>query len=474
MVVSSDEECFVVLFKRSDGQFYLAVREFDAKFISEEIETQRTADAGEVKCAKNRQQSHRANIRQAIVSMKLSMEAANKSEIQFLKSCGALGSRAPSCSLLSHDDMLELLESFGKRAAAARLRVALCNVPDITEAGFLHLPAVNPSSLPQDTEPARRRPLHKKSVYERPTQRVHGQFCAAGGPGSILKDTLNSDKYREEEAVTPPHPGTVATRRGNKKRKKNATLVLDIAQKNVRRLAYSPASRQEQYYSPQYTYSIPPPPAPCTLSNCECQQSSYYAPQYASVYPPLYATGYAPPDPANSPGYSPAPSHEYPQCAPNYPPPPYITPDSTYPPNYPPYYTLEPPTATNENTENNETAFTKPDKTPTNNTVRGRDQLLPQALDSTNEAEEQFTLAKMLAKPKPIILPNFKATPFSPTEPLFALNMTRIDQGDASFVFESCVSTPGLSEGTNITFAVYTPKSISTDQLLEGWDAIST
>jgi hypothetical protein len=57
--------------------------------------------------------------------MELPLEAANKSEIQYLKSVGILGKRAPSCSLLYAKDLLRLLYCFDKRKYAEELKRAL-------------------------------------------------------------------------------------------------------------------------------------------------------------------------------------------------------------------------------------------------------------------------------------------------------------------------------------------------------------
>lgn len=153
MSLNPNEACTVILFRRACGEFYLAVREFDTKFVK---------NFGEEESGPS-EQAHRASIRQGILSMKLRMEPANKQEIQFLKSQGALGKRAPSCSLLTRDDMIRLLESFGKRAIAERLRVALAVPPDMKSyAGFLYIPALSPNQLPSDTDPI---PSRRRRIF---------------------------------------------------------------------------------------------------------------------------------------------------------------------------------------------------------------------------------------------------------------------------------------------------------------------
>lgn len=141
----------VILFKREYGELLLAVREFDTKFIKNDTPDASSVDALNVPS----EQAHRASIRQAILSMKLKMAPANKSEIKFLKLQGALGKRAPSCSLLNSEDMTKLLECFGKMGMAARLRLAMRNPPVLeSDAGFLTIPAMDLSELPADTVPA--------------------------------------------------------------------------------------------------------------------------------------------------------------------------------------------------------------------------------------------------------------------------------------------------------------------------------
>lgn len=57
------------------------------------------------------------------------MEPATKEEIQYLKQRGALGKRAPSCSLLSLQDMKKLLANFAKDDTWDRLIKAVSNAP---------------------------------------------------------------------------------------------------------------------------------------------------------------------------------------------------------------------------------------------------------------------------------------------------------------------------------------------------------
>lgn len=111
----------VICFRRQNGTFF-AVREFDTKFIKKQVSV-----GGEGPS----EQAHRAAIRQAILNMKLNMEPATKVEIQYLKNQGALGKRAPSCSLLTGEDMMRLLHAFNQGTTAERLANALSNTPAV-------------------------------------------------------------------------------------------------------------------------------------------------------------------------------------------------------------------------------------------------------------------------------------------------------------------------------------------------------
>lgn len=106
----------VICFRRQGGDRYFAVREFDAKVI-------RSPSKGRGRGPS--EQAIRASIRQAILNMELKSERATKAEIQFLKTQGVLGKRAPSCSLLNGSDMVKLLEAFHKDRSAEKLRQAL-------------------------------------------------------------------------------------------------------------------------------------------------------------------------------------------------------------------------------------------------------------------------------------------------------------------------------------------------------------
>eukprot|EP00456_Euglypha_rotunda_P056614 TRINITY_DN4659_c0_g1_i12.p1 TRINITY_DN4659_c0_g1~~TRINITY_DN4659_c0_g1_i12.p1 ORF type:complete len:269 (+),score=16.21 TRINITY_DN4659_c0_g1_i12:105-911(+) len=117
---SLNSELSVVCFRRENskqGPFF-AVREFDTKVL-------RTRDKGRGRGRGPSEQAIRASIRQAILNMNLKSERATKAEIRLLKGHGILGKRAPSCSLLCAEDMIKLLEAFGKDDLVRDLRVAL-------------------------------------------------------------------------------------------------------------------------------------------------------------------------------------------------------------------------------------------------------------------------------------------------------------------------------------------------------------
>jgi len=108
----------VLCFRREGSdEPYFVVREFDTKVIRSPSQHKKGRGPSE--------QAIRASIRQAILNMSLKSERATKLEIRQLKAQGILGKRAPSCSLLNADDMIRLLEAFGKHSHARELRIAM-------------------------------------------------------------------------------------------------------------------------------------------------------------------------------------------------------------------------------------------------------------------------------------------------------------------------------------------------------------
>lgn len=111
-----DEECArVVFFQRGESRdsCFMAVRDFDSKIIRGEKEDGKTEQAG------------RASVRQAVMSLKLESQNATGSELKVLKALQIIGKRAPCASLLSVDDTIRLLRSFGKDNIAERLDTAV-------------------------------------------------------------------------------------------------------------------------------------------------------------------------------------------------------------------------------------------------------------------------------------------------------------------------------------------------------------
>jgi hypothetical protein len=129
--VNSELEC--ICFKRNGsrradgtaaepGPFFV-VREWDAKVIRGIGKKRR--DPLRQANGTTTEQALRASVRQAILNMNLRLEPANKTEIQYLKSLGVLGKRAPSASLLNVRDLIKLLCCFDKKRHAEDLKVAL-------------------------------------------------------------------------------------------------------------------------------------------------------------------------------------------------------------------------------------------------------------------------------------------------------------------------------------------------------------
>lgn len=73
--------------------------------------------------------------RTQILNLKLSSERASKMEIRLLKNQGILGKRAPSCTLLSAEDMAKLLGTFGKDDTGEELVDAVDKVSTYVAAG---------------------------------------------------------------------------------------------------------------------------------------------------------------------------------------------------------------------------------------------------------------------------------------------------------------------------------------------------
>lgn len=115
-LVFGDVSCTLFRVHSSWGP-YFAVREFDSKVIRSPSKFKKGRGPSE--------QAIRASIRQAILNMNLKSERASKAEIRLMKAQGILGKRAPSCSLLNAEDMIKLLESFGKTRCASDLRTAV-------------------------------------------------------------------------------------------------------------------------------------------------------------------------------------------------------------------------------------------------------------------------------------------------------------------------------------------------------------
>mmetsp|Transcript_37278 Transcript_37278/g.73296 ORF Transcript_37278/g.73296 Transcript_37278/m.73296 type:complete len:442 (-) Transcript_37278:951-2276(-) len=150
--MNSNTPCFVAIFMRTEGPC-LAVREFDDKFIK-------------VPETITSEQAHRAVTRQTILGLNLPLLSATKDEIKFLKHHGILGVRAPSCSLITGQNMVTLLKSFGKFRIAERLNRALNNPEGLPTAssGFLMISAGDLATLPEDRDVKPSRKIHKRKA----------------------------------------------------------------------------------------------------------------------------------------------------------------------------------------------------------------------------------------------------------------------------------------------------------------------
>jgi len=159
-------ELSVVCFRRDNNKQgpLFAVREFDNKVI-------RCRDKGRGRGRGPSEQAIRASIRQAILNMNLKSERASKAEIRLLKGSGILGKRAPSCSLLCAEDMIKLLEAFGKHDCVRDLRIALAkdrkNVAPPSEPVLIQ---TNTPDLRKSRNNSPKSPrLHPRENEERPT-----------------------------------------------------------------------------------------------------------------------------------------------------------------------------------------------------------------------------------------------------------------------------------------------------------------
>jgi len=271
LVMSKNEPCTVIVFKRNDGEYYLAVREFDTKFVKNCDQTGPS------------EQAHRASIRQAILSMKLRMEPANKQEIQFLKSQGALGKRAPSCSLLTRDDMIRLLESFGKRGIAERLRIAMSVPPDMKSyAGFLFIPPMDPLLLPADTVPVpsrRRRAISqstttKSANISKSIDLWDAEVMTPPPPEPVDKQALAYANHIAGSYMPNQEIPTPLSMPGSQKR---TSEVFGIQQ------AYAAKVRKLTYAREQSMVEAPIKHTPCKCADC-LYATSHYPPYGNTVY----------------------------------------------------------------------------------------------------------------------------------------------------------------------------------------------
>eukprot|EP00462_Mataza_sp_D1_P001692 CAMPEP_0175094024 /NCGR_PEP_ID=MMETSP0086_2-20121207/3351_1 /TAXON_ID=136419 /ORGANISM="Unknown Unknown, Strain D1" /LENGTH=392 /DNA_ID=CAMNT_0016367077 /DNA_START=202 /DNA_END=1380 /DNA_ORIENTATION=+ len=135
--------------------------------------------------------------------MKLRMEPANKAEIQFLKLKGALGKRAPSCSLLNCEDMTKLLKCFGKMQIAERLRRAMQNPPILeSSSGFLDIPADCADNLPCDTVPV---PSRRRKVSKAGKEAWEFETMTPPPPKGLLLSNLDFTPSRgAKRSASPP------------------------------------------------------------------------------------------------------------------------------------------------------------------------------------------------------------------------------------------------------------------------------
>lgn len=163
--VGEDFSCFC--FVRENTGPLFAVREFDAKVIRSPSKLKKGRGPSE--------QAIRASIRQVILNMNLKSERATKAEIKALKAHGVLGKRAPSCSLLHGEDMIKLLQAFGKDTEVENLRLALQNDPKLRSIGSPSLTsdsdAPSPSLLDSPVSP---NPQHLfQTVFSTSLQLTH-------------------------------------------------------------------------------------------------------------------------------------------------------------------------------------------------------------------------------------------------------------------------------------------------------------
>lgn len=188
----------------ADGPWF-AVREWDIKVIRKSSgkdkekggERPLPFSAGLKSLNRSSEQAIRASIRQVILHMGLHSEPATRDEVRLLKLHGIIGKRAPSCSLLSGEDMIKLLEAFGKEQSAQDLKAALQSKSNrIT-------PLTLNGSYP--SPPLMVAPRKKISKPKVPSENRKRKISSASAPGSGVfakpKAKKLSREYEEDDDV---------------------------------------------------------------------------------------------------------------------------------------------------------------------------------------------------------------------------------------------------------------------------------
>jgi hypothetical protein len=231
--------------------------------------------------------------------MKLRMEPANKQEIQFLKSQGALGKRAPSCSLLTRDDMVRLLESFGKRAVAERLRVSLSVPPDMKSyAGFLYIPSLDPSMLPADTVPVPSRRRRAPSAAKSAKNNIDcwdSEVNTPPPPEPVDKQVQNQQQMQASgNFMVHENPATFNLPNSHKRSSSDMYMANEPAPPKVRKLTYN---MEHEVATPMMSQPCKCPD--CQFSNPQPYSNTVYSQflhqPHRPYYPPHHQHGPQPP-----------------------------------------------------------------------------------------------------------------------------------------------------------------------------------
>lgn len=289
----------VLCFKREGSNDpYFVVREFDTKVIRSPSQHKKGRGPSE--------QAIRASIRQAILNMSLKSERASKMEIRQLKAQGILGKRAPSCSLLCADDMLRLLEAFGKHSCARELRIALKK-----ENNFSPLPMRSEEVRPRKRRHRSTTTASKRKCVNHDTARLDALLCALAATEDMqsrefkrfyVKREKTTSKHTTHTPTTPAVVEKTAEPDFDRYRGYESMSPYHSPHHFDRSPSRSPSPDTEAYQKTPEENHVADPPAPNTKTGKEHYDQAFTnsVAQFAYTRPYTAYARYVPPTQPNS------------------------------------------------------------------------------------------------------------------------------------------------------------------------------